>query len=241
MCVLEREKTVFFLTTLSHSDLWEAERGEKAGADFCVVARLNLSLKNCWNISILGTHSGCFMSWLFWNIIQDSHVHKESSPDQHWQVACPFPPGAEFTGQKSLCSLFFYWRARVCPQLGRAMDLHVLKVQHESQKSTFKNYNCESAGPLNICFCFLIVYKLFYSVWERALEKKKKRGLELLRIILSRRLFQLQNHFPQYLENQFWWHFFLLKKVRGLSALIVSEAYFNFCCRSTSKNPKWTF
>lgn len=228
MCVLEREKTVFFLTALSHSDLWEAERGEKAGADFCVVARLNLSLKNCWNISILGTHSGCFMSWLFWNIIQDSHVHKESSPDQHWQVACPFPPGAEFTGQKSLCSLFFYW-ARVCPQLGRAMDLHVLKVQHESQKSTFKNYNCESAGPLNICFCFVIVYKLFHSVWERALEKKKeKERFGTAQNNFVKKIFSITKPFSPIFGKSILMTFLFVKKAQGIKCFDCVRSLFQF-------------
>lgn len=55
------------------------------------------------------------------------------------------------------------------------------------------------------------------------------RGLEPLRTFSAIRLVQLQSHFPPIFGNLSFDYFSFYKKPRGLLALIVSEAYFNFC------------
>lgn len=103
--LLHKGRKLFsFLTTLSPSHLWEAETGtnRRESHDFCVVARLKLSLRSCWRNAF----------WVFYVIIVlKYHLRLPCAQGKlSWLTliaAALFPPGAEFPGHRSLCSLFF--------------------------------------------------------------------------------------------------------------------------------------
>lgn len=99
--------------------------------------------------------------------------------------------------------------------------------RHGRRRGAFKKHSCESADPLNVCLCCVVDHTLFYSMWERTLENKWE-VWNHSEYFHQKDFFNYKTIFPQYLENQFWLHFFLLQKPQGIKCFDCVKSLFQF-------------